>query len=67
LQGILVGLVFDGAAQAVADGQGDESEDGGEQKNVGHGCNIGEAQVELLGINCPVQGEVEQVEAAQCQ
>jgi len=32
LQGILVGLVLDGAAQAIAEGQDDQSEDGGEQE-----------------------------------
>jgi hypothetical protein len=54
LQRILVGLVLDGPAQAIAQGHNDETKDGGQHKHKRDGRGIGQALVIVLRVNSPV-------------
>jgi len=67
LQRVLVGLVLDGAAQTIADGHDHQTKDSGHQEQEGHGGRIGQSQVVVLGVNCPVESQVDQVQPAKRQ
>jgi len=61
LQRVVVGLVFDVAADAVVEGHDDEAEKRGQREQQGNGGSIRQSCVEVLRFYSPVEDEVCQV------
>src|SRR5947209_6644831 len=65
LQGVLVGLILDSTAQPIADRHDDQAEQGSQYQYEGNGCRVGKAQIVILRVNRPVQGQIHEVESAE--
>ena len=54
LADLFKGLVLNSPAQTIADGHNHQTKDSGHQEQERHNGRIGQSQVVVLGVNCPV-------------